>query len=54
MDAIKWYKGVAIYPAGINSSGIRWTARVNGRLLRADTLNGIRAIISDALTGKST
>ena len=51
MSTIKWFKGVAIHPAGINGSGIRWTASVNETRLRADTLAGIRALIADALKG---
>ena len=51
MSTIKWFKGVPIFSAGVNSSGIRWTARVNEARLRADTLKGMRALITDALKG---
>jgi hypothetical protein len=44
------YRGVVILPADRNSSGIRWTARLNdGTRLRADTLQGIRQMIRQAL-----
>jgi hypothetical protein len=43
------YRDVVILPADRNSSGIRWTARLdNGTRLRADTLQGIREMIRDA------
>lgn len=41
------YRGVMIHPAGLNSSGIRWTARYDGRALRADTLAGMRELIRE-------
>ena len=53
MSTIKWFKGVPIFSAGVNSSGIRWTASVNETRLRADTLAGIRALIADALKGRT-
>lgn len=44
---MKTYKGITIERAGINSSGIRWTARTNtGIVLKADTLAGMRQLIS--------
>lgn len=43
------YKGVNIWPADRNGSGIRWTATVQGRNLRADTLVGIRQLITAEL-----
>ena len=43
------YKGVNIWPADRNSSGIRWTATVGGERLRADTLAGIKELVSDRL-----
>ena len=36
------YKGVTIWPAGMNSSGIRWTAAGG---LKASTLEGIKRLI---------
>ena len=43
------YKGVTVYPADLNSSGIRWYARTGaGICLRADTKQGIRALITEA------
>jgi hypothetical protein len=42
------YREVVILPADRNSSGIRWTARLDdGTRLRADTLQGIREMIRD-------
>jgi hypothetical protein len=46
---VRTYKGVNIWPADRNSSGIRWTATVNGYRLRADTLAGIKELITDQL-----
>lgn len=44
------YRGIAILPADRNASGIRWTARMDdGTRLRADTLQGIKQMIADAL-----
>lgn len=48
MRLAREYRGVIIWPAGENSSGIRWTANVNGNL-RADTLAGIKALIRHRL-----
>lgn len=43
------YKGINVYPADRNSSGIRWTALgPNGRL-RADTMQGMKQLITEAL-----
>jgi hypothetical protein len=40
------YRNVLILPAGRNSSGIRWTARLHdGTRLRSDTLQGMRKLI---------
>jgi hypothetical protein len=39
------FMGVNIYPAGFNSSGIRWEAYAKGAHFRADTLGGIRDLI---------
>lgn len=43
------YRGVDIFPADRNASGIRWNARVAGEYLRADTLQGIKRLIKEAL-----
>lgn len=42
------YLGVHIERAGINSSGIRWTALTSTGFVRADTLAGIRMLIRKA------
>jgi hypothetical protein len=48
---LRIYKGVVILPADPNSSGIRWTARLeSGTRLRADTLQGIRQMITEYRT----
>jgi hypothetical protein len=44
------YRGALITRAGINSSGIKWTAHVDNPvrgagLVRSDTLDGIRRMI---------
>ncbi len=47
------YRGADIWPAGDNSSGLRWYVRTNGPgwlettppMLRADTLEGMRELI---------
>ncbi|USN15585.1 hypothetical protein KIKIMORA_04670 [Brevundimonas phage vB_BpoS-Kikimora] len=47
---MKQYRGVFIHPADLNASGIRWTATApDGQRLRADTLDGIKRLIRDAL-----
>jgi hypothetical protein len=38
------YRGVNVYPAGSNVSGIRWTA-YSTRALRADSKAGMRELI---------
>ena len=41
------YKGVNVYPADRNASGIRWYARLEtGDILRADTKDGMRLLIT--------
>ena len=46
--ADRWYRGVYIQVANMNSSGIRWFARTDDRgILRADTLAGIKSLIRD-------
>jgi hypothetical protein len=43
------YKGMDVFPADRNSSGIRWYARPgNGKVLRADTKDGMRQLITEA------
>lgn len=44
---MKTYFGVNIYPADMNSSGIRWVATYEGEKLRADTLSGIKSLIKN-------
>jgi hypothetical protein len=46
----KIYKGIAIFPAELNSSGIRWYALTQVGYLRADTLEGIKRGITHVLT----
>jgi hypothetical protein len=41
------YKSVDVYPADRNSSGIRWYARTHYGILRADTRDGMRHLISN-------
>ena len=41
------YRGVNIYPAGPNTSGIRWYAHGSAGFLRADTLAGIKQLIRE-------
>ena len=45
------YKGVNVDPAGINSSGIRWSALMPeaGGYLKADTKAGMRELITHYL-----
>lgn len=47
---MRTYKGINIWEADNNSSGIRWTATVNSYRLRADTLAGIKELITDQLS----
>jgi len=43
---MRQYMGVTIERAGMNASGIRWTASMGtGRVLKADTLAGIKELI---------
>lgn len=44
----RWYRGVLIQPAGLNGSGIRWTARTPNGIVRADTLDGVKDLIRRA------
>lgn len=40
------YKGIDIFPADFNSSGIRWMAWTDWGTLRADTKTGMRGLIN--------
>lgn len=55
MDARKprEYYGVLIHPMSTNPMGCRWWAFGSGRMLQADTLNGIKSLIRKDL-GKVT
>lgn len=46
MRTVRTYFGYIIFPAGRNSSGIRWQSYCNGNL-RADTLAGIKRLIRE-------
>lgn len=39
------YKGIDVFRADINSSGIRWYARTPWGILRADTKQSMRELI---------
>jgi len=43
---MKSYKGQNIYPADSNSSGMRWMTRTCKGILKADTLAGLKQMIS--------
>jgi hypothetical protein len=44
------YRNIVILPADMNSSGIRWTARLDdGTRLRTDTLQSMREAIRETL-----
>lgn len=40
------YKGIDVYRADVNSSGIRWYARTGTGTLRADTKESMRSLIT--------
>ena len=48
------YKGINVYRADANASGIRWYSRINWDdyppILRADSKAGMRALINDVLS----
>ena len=46
---IRIYRNTLIHPAAPNGSGIRYWSLCAGRSLRADTLEGMRELIRDAL-----
>lgn len=43
------YKGLDVFPADINGSGIRWYARSPWGMLRADTKASMRELITSTL-----
>lgn len=43
------YKGLDIYRADINSSGIRWYTRSPWGILRADTKESMRHLITETM-----
>ncbi len=43
------YKGIDIYPADRNSSGIRWYARTSQGNLRTDTKEGMKQMINERI-----
>jgi hypothetical protein len=44
------YKGVDVFPAELNGSGIRWYARSPWGILRADTKTSMRELITETMT----
>jgi hypothetical protein len=47
------YKGINVCCAALNSSGIRWYARLpSGDALRADTKQGMKQLINQHLKGE--
>lgn len=40
------YKGIDVFPADRNSSGIRWYARTQNGILKADTKQGMKQLIN--------
>lgn len=46
---IRIYFGCIIERAGVNSSGIRWTALTPTGRVRADTLAGVKKLIRGAI-----
>ena len=40
------YKGIDVFPADLNSSGIRWYARTGTGILRADSKASMRDLIT--------
>ena len=43
------YKGIDVYPADLNSSGIRWYARTPWGTLRTDTKQSMRELVTDVM-----
>ena len=50
---MRLYKGIIIERAGINSTGIRWTCLTPYGVLRADTLAGMKVLITHTLKRRS-
>lgn len=44
-EKVRVYRGVFIHPMTRNSMGLRWWAYGSQRMLRADTLSGMRELI---------
>jgi hypothetical protein len=44
------YKGIDIFPADINGSGIRWYARTSDGMLRADSKASMRQAVTEYRT----
>ena len=44
------YKGINIDPAGVNGSGIRWNALTPWGILRADSKQSMRELVTDVMT----
>jgi hypothetical protein len=44
------YKGLDVYPAGLNGSGIRWYARSPWGILRADSKASMRELVTETMT----
>ncbi len=51
---IRRYRGVNIYPAARNNSGLRWYAQGKEGNLRADTLEIIRQLINQDTRRRSS
>lgn len=50
---IMWtYKGIDVFGADLNASGIRWYARTPNGTLRADTKESMRHLINEYLESK--
>lgn len=49
MNNIRTYKGCNIYPMGFNSWGGKWETYCDGTFISADTLRGIKRMISERL-----
>jgi hypothetical protein len=43
------YKGIDVFRADFNASGIRWYARTDAGILRADTKASMRELITEVL-----
>jgi len=47
------YKGINVWPADVNGSGIRWEAMTPWGRFRADTKQSMRQLINEARESKS-